>query len=116
MGLKKINAELDIRNLSQELRTLKFISHVLLTKYQRDLIPHFRENLLNYHEKEIALLIKRQQTISMSKVLKRTESAAEKELEDKKLVEALWRTISACKDSKMDLRLLKSLDGTVDLP
>ena len=48
LGVKKIEEEFDIRNINKDLRTLKFISHVLLTKYQRKLIPHFRENLLNY--------------------------------------------------------------------
>jgi hypothetical protein len=33
MGIQKIDEELDIRNITAELRTLKFISHVLLTKY-----------------------------------------------------------------------------------
>jgi len=47
MGIRKIDEELDIRNISAEVRTLKFISHVLLTKHQRLLIPYFKKNLLN---------------------------------------------------------------------
>jgi hypothetical protein len=31
-ALKKIDDELDIRHISRELRTLKFISNILLTK------------------------------------------------------------------------------------
>jgi hypothetical protein len=31
------------------------------------------------------------------------------------LIEALWKTVSNCKESKMDLRLLKNLDASVDI-
>ena len=47
MGIQKIDNELDIRRITTELRTLKFISHILLNKQQRSLIPFFRQNLLN---------------------------------------------------------------------
>ncbi len=32
-ALKKIDRELDIRHINKELRTLKFIANILLTKY-----------------------------------------------------------------------------------
>lgn len=35
----KIDEELDIRNITKELRTLKFVANVILTKYQRFMIP-----------------------------------------------------------------------------
>jgi len=47
MGVEKIDNELDIRHITTELRTLKIISHILLNKHQRRLIPFFRQNLLN---------------------------------------------------------------------
>ncbi len=47
-GLEKINKELDIRYIVKELRTMKFISQIVLTKYQRFMLPHFKANLLNY--------------------------------------------------------------------
>eukprot|EP00347_Sterkiella_histriomuscorum_P008262 403345754 len=46
-GKAKINKELDIRYIAKELRNLRFISSVLLTKYQRHMIPFFKGNLLN---------------------------------------------------------------------
>lgn len=46
-GKQKVCEELDVRVISQELRTLKFISVILLKKYQRYMIPHFKANLLN---------------------------------------------------------------------
>jgi hypothetical protein len=46
-GKIKIDKELDIRHISKELRTLRFIARVLLTKPQRFMIPYFKENLLN---------------------------------------------------------------------
>jgi hypothetical protein len=46
-AMTKIDDELDIRHITKELRTLKFISNVLLTKYQRFMIPHFKMNVLN---------------------------------------------------------------------
>jgi hypothetical protein len=42
----QLEEELDIRYISQQLRTLKLIANVLLTKFQRDLIPHFKDNLV----------------------------------------------------------------------
>jgi hypothetical protein len=42
MGLEKIDKELDIRNITQELRTLKLMTRVLLTKDQRELVPYFK--------------------------------------------------------------------------
>lgn len=48
-------------------------------------------------------------------MLNRTESATAREIEDKELVEGLWKTIQQSGESKMDLRLLRSLDASVDL-
>ena len=47
-GRRKIDKELDIRHVVKELRTLKFIANILLMKYQRQMIPYFKGNLLNY--------------------------------------------------------------------
>lgn len=47
-GKRKIENELDIRTISRELRTLKFMSKILMTRHQRELIPQFKENLINY--------------------------------------------------------------------
>ena len=53
LGLSKIDGELDIRHISSVLRTLKFITNVLLTKHQRKLLPHFKQNLLNFETERI---------------------------------------------------------------
>ncbi|CDW76824.1 UNKNOWN [Stylonychia lemnae] len=52
-GLKKIYHELDIRNISNELRTLKFLTHTILDKQQRYMLPFFKSYLLNTKPKEL---------------------------------------------------------------
>ncbi|CDW84441.1 UNKNOWN [Stylonychia lemnae] len=53
-GLMKVHRELDIRNISRELRTLKFITNTILDKYQRYMLPLFRANLLNNQPKMLS--------------------------------------------------------------
>ncbi|CDW87692.1 UNKNOWN [Stylonychia lemnae] len=47
-GILKIHKELDLRYVIKELRTLRFISNILLNKHQRFLLPYFKANLLNH--------------------------------------------------------------------
>jgi hypothetical protein len=46
-ALLKIDDELDIRHINNELRTLKFIANILLNKHQRQMIPYFKEHVLH---------------------------------------------------------------------
>lgn len=76
-GRKKIVKELDIRHIVKELRALKFISNVLLTKHQRAMLLHFKGNLLNYTFAKIKPFDKKdmipyyiQRTLSMSRTSK----------------------------------------------
>ena len=46
-ALSKIGNELDIRHINNELRNLKFVANILLTKYQRQMIPFFRDNIVS---------------------------------------------------------------------
>lgn len=74
----------------KELRTLKFISKVVLTKYQRFLLPHFKANLLNYVPK------------------------AAIHSKDEHLKEYLKRAIVRHKKSKIDKRMLKYINLSDD--
>ncbi|CDW71381.1 UNKNOWN [Stylonychia lemnae] len=47
-GVEKIDQELDLRYIMKQLRSLKFISKVLLNKQQRFMLPYFKANLLNF--------------------------------------------------------------------
>jgi len=82
-ALKKIDNELDIRHISKELRTLKFISNVMLTKYQRYMIPFFKQHLLNFMD------------------------AKPKEMD---LGEQIQKTIDNALVSKLDKRVMKNID------
>ena len=92
LGLAKIDEELDIRHISSVLRTLQFIKNVLLTKHQRKLIPHFKQNLLNF------------ETERMKKPLI--------EGEEKVLNKALRRIIAKSMSSKLNKRILSNIDFT----
>ena len=45
-ALVKIEGELDIRHINSELRTLRFITNIILDKHQRQMIPYFKEHVL----------------------------------------------------------------------
>jgi hypothetical protein len=88
-ALRKIDHELDIRHISRELQTLRFITKILLTKYQRLMIPYFKQHLLNYEDQ------------------KEPDSLAV--IED-----GLARTIDSSLQSKLDRRVLKNIDQSFD--
>ena len=90
-GLQKIEHELDIRYIAKELRTLRFISKTLLKKYQRQLLPYFKLNLLNIKKVEKIKLLK-------SDIL---EDCLSKAIENKEL-------------SKIDQRILKNIELSDD--
>ena len=50
-ALSKIENELDIRHINNELRSLKFVANILLTKQQRKMIPFFRDNIVSGESK-----------------------------------------------------------------
>ena len=52
-ALKKIDAELDIRNIARELQTLRFMRNIMLNKHQKAMIPHFKWNLVNYENAKV---------------------------------------------------------------
>jgi len=88
--LVKIDDEMDIRSINRELRTLKFIAKVMLTKYQRFMIPFFKENLLE--------LVKVQ-----------GEEDLQDNIKDLKLKDCLDQTIYSAHYSKLDKRVLKNI-------
>jgi hypothetical protein len=49
-GIEKIDQEMDIRLLSKNMRTLKFVQEVIFSKSQRFLIPYFKERVLTQKE------------------------------------------------------------------
>ena len=85
---------MDIRYISQQLRTLKLIANVLLTKFQRDLIPHFKDNLVKLGDL-------RKQNISYA------------EINESKLQESLWITFKESASSKLNQRILKNIDDEI---
>ena len=87
----KIDEELDIRNITKELRTLKFVANVILTKYQRFMIPQGKNKLIN------------------QRILPDT-----KERGDDSMKDILAKTIQDSCTSKMDLRILKSINAGTD--
>ena len=94
-GLSKIENELDIRYITRELRTLRFISNVLLTKTQRFMIPHFKQNLINTAiEQEDSLL--------------NNEFQHEYQL-DQNIEKTIERALNG--KSKLDIRVLKNVDN-----
>ena len=84
---EKIDKELDIRYITKELRTLKFMANILLTKYQRFMIPHFRHNVINHVEK-------------VKKVLD--------------LPGSLKLTINECETGKLNAKILKNIDSGME--
>ena len=54
-GINKIEQELDIRQIAHNQKTLNFIAQIMLTKYQRYMIPYFKENLLNFEKTKIKI-------------------------------------------------------------
>jgi hypothetical protein len=91
--MTKIDEELDIRFITQELRTLRFISDVLLTKYQRFMIPHCKRNILNPGV---------------------TKYMAKKLEEPMELKSSLAQTIEDSLTTKLDRRILKNIDAGTD--
>lgn len=85
----KIDDELDIRVITKELRTLRFVANVILTKYQRFMIPQGKNKLINQKVPD-----KTDQDISMREVIS--------------------KTIQESCTSKMDLRILKSINAGTD--
>lgn len=85
-GIDKIHKELDVRHITKELRAMKFISNILLKKYQREMLPYFKAHLLTNNEKTPA------------------EEVSEK-------IEFNLKTlISNSHQSKLDRRILKQIE------
>ncbi|CDW78786.1 UNKNOWN [Stylonychia lemnae] len=91
-GTMKISKELDIRHIVKELRTVKFIQKVLLTKYQRVMIPYFKGNLLN--------------EVASSQENKNSKA------QDIKLAEFLKQALMQTHQNAFDKRLIKSIELT----
>ena len=70
---------------------LKFISGILLTKHQREMVPFIKHHLLNYKEKAVT-----------------------KDAKDEKVVEYLRLIISNAKSTKLDKRILKAINLSDD--
>ncbi|CDW80648.1 UNKNOWN [Stylonychia lemnae] len=84
-GIDKIDHELDLRYIIKQLRSLRFISQVLLNKQQRFMLPYFKANLLN------------------------VQNAPDKN--DKgKIKSYLRKTIENKEHTKIDRRILKYID------
>ena len=66
---------------------VKFISGILLTKHQREMIPFIKHHLLNYKEKGVS-----------------------KDAHDDKVVEYLRLIIQNSKSTKLDERILKAIN------
>ncbi|CDW86712.1 UNKNOWN [Stylonychia lemnae] len=88
----KISKELDIRHIVKELRTVKFIQKVLLTKYQRIMIPYFKGNLLN-------------EVVS-------SQDNSRKNVKDDKLADFLKQALMSTRQNVFDKRLIKSIELT----
>ena len=102
-GMKKIDKELDIRNITKQLRTLKFVTDVLLTKYQRFMIPHCKEHIIN------------QVQIEKTKPLLTQDQEQEKSKTQLALIrDGLAQTIEDSCSSKLDQRILKNIDAGTD--
>ncbi|CDW83536.1 UNKNOWN [Stylonychia lemnae] len=84
-GVDKIDHELDLRYIIKQLRSLKFISQVLLNKQQRFMLPYFKANLLN------------------------VQNAPEQNKKDK-FGPYLRKTIENRDHTKIDRRILKYID------
>ncbi|CDW87510.1 UNKNOWN [Stylonychia lemnae] len=91
-GTMKISKELDIRHIVKELRTIKFIQKVLLTKYQRVMIPYFKGNLLN----EVAS----------------NQENKNSKAQYSKLAEFLKQALISTNENVFDKRLIKSIELT----
>ena len=50
-----MNNEFDIRHISKEIRTLRFLTNIILTTDQRKIIPYFKQHILNYDDSKHCL-------------------------------------------------------------
>ena len=47
-AIEKVNEEFDIRSIAREIRTLRFMTNIILRKDQRKIVPYFKQHILNY--------------------------------------------------------------------
>jgi hypothetical protein len=98
-GVKKLQTEFDIVRLFKQLRHVELLSNIFLSKYQKSLLPYFKQNLLHFEPDS--------QSINNLSFSENQGNRPEEFYQD------LLQIIKKSKKSKISRRIIKSI---IDAP